>query len=225
MSKQQNLSELLERVRVAKKDYEAAIRESRDSVQGRIENEVCSPIYATQDGEFISRFENLVDELARRVEDGSLKHRVKGMIGYLQQGKKYRDKKLKDIEQTGEIRVGRDAAVYLQKRLADSGHKMPEAHCYRLITKEIKEGRLKPKVQGERSRIVKTKNLDRMAEEYSGVKISERKGESNFEIYRSLRNSGKTREEIAESGEIKVPRGKNVGKYYAAMESCFKQYR
>jgi hypothetical protein len=219
MGKSLNLTELLKSANRIQKQVEEVMRKEKRSVQRRLEG-VFNDILGSGDSNYIASAVRFVETLERSVESGVLRRRMNGLAKYLEHGENYREAKNKESQETGVMKMGAQAVEYLKQREVAAGNELiSDGGYYQRIISAEANGILKFKKVSERSRFVKTSDLDKL----SGVASMSQKGEAK-ELYWNLRNKGMEREEIIESGKIRVPRGKNKAKYFGGMEGAYQRY-
>ena len=226
MTKNKSLTELLEAVKRSERDEVNARRELEKTlkVQGRevvrAVSNVFNQIFNGDDAKYAESAGDFGEVLVRAYDAGVLKARINGLSKYLEQGRNYRERKRKETELRGELRVGNEAAEYMQARYREGKESYSVSACYQSLNRAIDNGEIEARKVSERARIVKTADIDRHFGFKSG-KIATGDGQTNSQRYAEMRREGMSREDIIESGKIRVPSSKNRAKYFAAMESAF----
>lgn len=220
----QSLAKLFEKAESARRNIERQMRESMKCDRERLD-EIVSRVYSTKDPDFIERFSSFIGAMESNVEGGVLRRRLNGLASYLQHGKAYRENKKAESEGRGELRVGKEAAEYLAKIDARKREEPLSVSGYLQRIYAAAERRdIKLRVMSERSKFIKKGDLDYIA----GLikKPTKKSGGSGtpYERYCEMRGKGLSREDVMGSGKIRTPKGKNRGKYFAALESCYQRH-
>lgn len=230
MAKQPSLTELLGRAVKLKREAERAEREAKIALRGGIGetkrklDSISERVYTSEDPSYIMLFDNFVNAMNKGVETRVLRNRIRGLINYLESGEKYREDQRAQAMARGEVILAEGAKYLMQRDIKHGIEPITQAGYYQRIIRAAQVGKINSRRVSKRKVFVKISDLDKIVGVASG-EISSERCTDNYELYKEMRKKERmTREDIANSGRIKVPRGKQRGKYFGALEGAYSRW-
>ena len=194
----------------------------------RATQRIVRAVYQKKDGEYIDAFSDLVEAIDQANNSRTLRRRIGGLVSYLKRGEEYREK---PEEQKNRMLVAK-AAKILQDKDKEEGRKILTLSGYsQRIYAAAKRGQISLERVSSRIAYIEASDLEKIGTAAPTTKARrpntgiDANSVPTFEAYTSLRNSGMSPEEIRTRYEDLVPKGKNPGKFFGALEGLYRRHR